>query len=166
MTDQKDGTLAIRLYDLATGDEDARLCRDIPEEQCKEQPKSFLYQILAQTFSKTGDVLSDSKVVLPWLLGAVGAPIFFIGLLVPIRESLALLPQVFVGGVIRGFSVRKYFWVGSSLVEGLCVILMAGIAIIGLRGPAAGWSIIGLLTMFSLARGVASIAAKDTLGSG
>ncbi|MCB1570525.1 MAG: hypothetical protein KDI72_05680, partial [Xanthomonadales bacterium] len=38
------------------------------------------------------------------------------------------------------------------------------LAATGLRGAIAGWSIVGLLSVFSLARGVASIAAKDTLG--
>ncbi len=159
-----DGGLAFRLYDLATGDEDARLCRDIPDEQCREQPQSFLRQVLAQSLSKTGDVLADSKVVLPWLLGAVGAPVFLVGLLVPIRESLALMPQILFGGIIRRFSVRKGFWAASSLVEGLCVILMGVVAAVGLRGSAAGWTIVGLLVVFSLARGIASVAAKDTLG--
>jgi len=162
--DADDGGLAFRLYDLATGDEDARLCRDIPDDQCREQPRSFLRQVSAQALSKTGDVLADSKVVLPWLLGAVGAPVFLVGLLVPIRESLALMPQILIGGVIRRFPVRKGFWAASSLVEGLCVILMGVVAAAGLRGPAAGWTIVGLLVVFSLARGIASIAAKDTLG--
>jgi sugar phosphate permease len=159
-----DGGLAFRLYELATGDEDARLCRDIPDDQCREQPRSFLYQTLAQALGKTGDVLADSKVVLPWLLGAVGAPVFLIGVLVPIRESLALMPQILVGGIIRRFPVRKGFWVAGSAVEGLCVALMGAVAALGLRGAAAGWTIVGLLVVFSLARGVASIAAKDTLG--
>lgn len=158
-----DAGFARRFYALATGDEDARLCRDIPDAQCHEQPKSFLRQVLAQSLSKTGDALADSKVVLPWLLGAVGAPASLVGLLVPIRESLALLPQILVGGVIRRFAVRKGFWTVSSLVEGLCVLLMGVIAAAGLRGAAAGWTIVGLLVAFSLARGVASIAAKDTL---
>ncbi len=156
--------LVFRLYDLATGDEDARLCRDIPDDQCREEPTSFIWQVLAQAFSKTGDVLADSKVVLPWLLGAVGAPAFMVGLLVPIRESLALLPQILVGGVIRRYRVRKKFWAVSSLVEGTCVILMGLVAAWGQRGATAGWTIVGLLLVFSLARGVASIAAKDTLG--
>ena len=154
----------LRLYDLATGDDDARLCRDIPEAQCREQPQNFLCQIVSQTLSKTGDALADPKVVLPWLLGSVGAPGFLIGFLVPIRESLALMPQIFVGGFIRRFPVRKGFWSVSSLIEGLCVILMGVVAAAGLEGRLAGWSIIGLLTVFSLARGIASIAAKDTLG--
>jgi hypothetical protein len=159
-----DAGLAIRLYDLATGDEDARLCRDIPEDQCREQPKNFLYQVLAQTLSKTGDVLADTKVVLPWLMGVVGAPTYLIALLVPIRESLALIPQILVGGVIRRFPVRKGFWSISSLVEGLCIVLMGLAAAMGLGGAVAGWTIVGLLVVFSLARGVASIAAKDILG--
>ncbi|MCB2100181.1 MAG: MFS transporter [Rhodobacterales bacterium] len=159
-----EGGLTFRLYALVTSDEDARLCRDIPEAQCREQPRSFVHQVVAQALSKTGDGLADSKVVLPWLLGAVGAPLFLVGLLVPIRESLALLPQVIVGGVIRRFPRRKGFWVASSLVEGLCVILMGLLPLAGLRGAPAGWTIIALLLAFSLARGVASIAAKDTLG--
>ncbi len=162
--DTDDRSLAFRLYDLATGDDDARLCRDIADGQCREQPRSFLIQVLAQALSKTGDALSDSKVVLPWLLGAVGAPVHLVGMLVPIRESLALMPQILIGGVIRHFPVRKGFWVAGSLVEGLCVILMGVVAAAGLRDAAAGWAIVGLLVVFSLARGVASIAAKDTLG--
>ena len=157
-------SLAFRIYDLATGDEDARLCRDIPDDQCREQPRNFMCHVVAQALSKTGDVLADTKVVLPWLLGTVGAPVFLIGVLVPIRESLALLPQILVGGVIRRFAVRKGFWAVSSLVEGLCVVLMGLVAALGLRGAGAGWTIVGLLVIFSLARGVASIAAKDTLG--
>jgi len=156
--------VSFRIYDLLTGDEDARLCRDIPDDQCREQPKNFLCQVLAQALSKTGDALADTKVVLPWLLGAVGAPGFMVGLLVPIRESLALLPQMLIGGVIRRFPVRKGFWSLSSLVEGLCILAMGLAAAAGLSGVAAGWLILGLLVIFSLARGVASIAAKDTLG--
>lgn len=98
-----DAPLAFRIYDLATGDEDARLCRDIPEDQCREQPRAFVHQVVAHGLSKTGDVLADPKVVLPWLLGLIGAPVFLTGLLVPVRESLALLPQILVGGVIRRF---------------------------------------------------------------
>lgn len=156
--------LPTRLFELATGEDDARFCRDIPDSQCREEPRSFAYQVLAQVLSKVGDVLADSKVVLPWLLGAVGAPAFLVGFLVPIRESLALLPQILIGGVIRRFPIRKGFWVLSSVIEGLCIIAMGLVALSGLRGPQAGWMIIALLTVFSLARGVASIAAKDTLG--
>lgn len=163
-TTDNDGGLLFRLYDMATGDDEARLCRDIPDSQCQEQPKNFFCHIAAQALSKTGDVLADGKVVLPWVLGAVGAPVFLVGFLVPIRESLALLPQILIGGFIRKFPVRKGFWAVSSLVEGMCVVLMGAVAMAGMRGASAGWTIVGLLVVFSLARGVASIAGKDTLG--
>ena len=29
------------LYDQATGDEDARVCKEIPDEACVEQPRNF-----------------------------------------------------------------------------------------------------------------------------
>ncbi|HAE03421.1 MAG TPA: MFS transporter, partial [Rhodospirillaceae bacterium] len=82
----------------------------------------------------------------------------------PIRESLALLPQILVGGVLRRFAIRKHFWTISSLVEGVCIAGMAFVGLSGLQGHAAGWAIVALLVLFSLARGVASIAAKDVLG--
>ncbi len=161
---RKNRDVTLRLYDMVTGDDDARLCRDIPEDQCREQPRNFLWQVAAQSFSKVGDALVDTKTVLPWLLGLVGAPPFFYGLLVPIRESVALLPQILVGSAIRRWPVRKGFWVVSSVMQGTCVILMGVVAVSGAGGVAAGLGIVALLVLFSLARGVASIAAKDTLG--
>lgn len=159
-----DRTLTDSLYELATGADEARVCKDIPESQCNDQPVNFVLQVVSQAFSKTGDALADAKVVLPWLIGAVGAPVFLIGFLVPVRESLALLPQILVGGVLRRFAVRKYFWAIASIVEGLCILGMALVGLSGMDGAAAGWTIFALLVAFSLARGVASIAAKDTLG--
>jgi hypothetical protein len=159
-----DTPFVTRLYTLATGEDGARFCKDIPDSQCNDQPINFLLQIVSQALSKTGDALADAKVVLPWLIGAVGAPVYLIGFLVPIRESLALLPQILVGGVLRRFSIRKHFWSISSLVEGVCIAGMALVGLSGLQGHAAGWAIVALLVLFSLARGVASIAAKDVLG--
>ncbi len=164
MTQGSIDRLAMQASVLALGEDDARLCRDIPDAQCNDQPINFVWHVVANTLSKTGDALADAKVVLPWLMGFVGAPVFLIGFLVPIRESLALLPQMAVGGWIRGFAVRKHFWVASSVVEGLCVLAMAGVAVGGFDGTTAGWLIVGLLVIFSTARGVASIASKDTLG--
>jgi MFS family permease len=153
-----------RLFHAAVGEEDGRLCKDISEAACHDQPRSFVIQTAAMGLSKIGDGLADSKVVLPWLLGALGAPAFFVGLLVPIRESLSLLPQLLVGGLIRSFPRRKHFWAFASAVEGLCILAMAMAGMAGLEGFSAGVAVIALLAVFSLARGVASVAAKDVLG--
>jgi len=151
------------LYDLLTGDEDARVCRDIPEVACREQPRNFFIHIGSLVASKTGDRLSSSKLVLSWLFTGLGAPAFMLGLLVPIRESLSLIPQLLVAGAIRRVGVRKWLWVAGSVVQGVAVVAMA-VVTLSLRGAPAGWSILGLLVVFSLARGVCSVAAKDVLG--
>ena len=156
-------SLTLDLYDLLTGDEDARVCREIPEVACREQPRNFFIHIGSLVASKTGDRLASPKLVLSWLFTTLGAPTFMLGLLVPIRESLSLIPQLFVAGAIRNVAVRKWFWVAGSIVQGLAVVAMAVVALL-LRGAAAGWSILALLVVFSLARGVCSVAAKDVLG--
>lgn len=157
-------TLLEAMFGLVSDVEDDRLCRDIPASQCQVEPRNLGRVLGAHIGSKIGDALADPKVVMPWLMGAVGAPAFLTAMIVPIRESLALLPQVIVGGVIRKFARRKYFWACAAFIQGLAVIAMAGAAYAGLEGHAAGWVILALVTLFSLARGVASIAWKDTLG--
>ena len=155
--------LAGSLYDLVTGDEDARVCKDIPDAACNDQPENFFLQLAANVCTKIGDELASAKLVLPWLLSAAGAPAFFIGLLVPVRESLSLLPQLFVAAAIRARSIRKWFWVWGSVAQGLCVMGMAAAAL-SLEGAAAGWTVVGLLVIFSVARGVSSVSAKDVMG--
>jgi len=155
--------IARNLYDLLTGDEDARVCREIPENACREQPRNFFIHVGSLIASKTGDRLASPKLVLSWLLTNLGAPAFMLGLLVPVRESLSLIPQLFVAGYIRRVGVRKWFWVAGSIVQGISVAAMALVAL-ALTGVAAGWGILGLLVLFSLARGVCSVAEKDVLG--
>ncbi|WP_019601072.1 MFS transporter [Teredinibacter turnerae] len=151
------------LYAALANEEDARACTDIPDTACAEVPGNFFKLLLSQWLSKTGDALASTKLVLPWLLASLGAPAFFAGLLVPIRESGSLLPQLFIGGWVRSYRIRKTFFVLGSLVQGVIVLAMALVALT-LHGATAGWSIVGLLVLFSLARGLCSVASKDVLG--
>lgn len=108
-----------RLYERLTGDEDSRMCKDIPDEACQEQPRNFFLHLMASLGNKLADELASARLVLPWLLGAIGAPVWMVGLLVPIREAGALLPQVFVAGFIRGRPERKGVWVAGALLQAL-----------------------------------------------
>jgi len=152
-----------RLYDLITGDEDARICRDIPAEACREIPANFFIQIVSSAATRIADELASAKLVLPWLLTVLAAPPFLAGFLVPIRESGSLLPQLIVAGYMRRYPRRKWFWVLGSLGQGIAAILMAVVAMT-MVGVQAGWLIVVLLVVFSLSRGVCSVAAKDVLG--
>ena len=86
-----------------------------------------------------------------------------IGLLVPIRESGSLLPQLAIAGFIRRLEVRKWVWVIGSLVQSLAVLGLVFTSV-SLTGATAGYAIIGCLLVFSLARGFCSVASKDVLG--
>jgi len=153
-----------KIYQLVTdGDENGVVCKDISEQACEAVPKNFGKQVLALVATKTGDQLSKPGLILTWLLTALGAPAATIGLLVPVREAGSLLPQMIVGGVIRRYPIRKHFWVVGSVLQGIAVL---GIAITAwkLKGAGAGWTVLGLLALFSVARGVCSIVSKDLLG--
>ena len=152
-----------RLYENLVDEEDARVCTDISEDACRYVPVNFFLIILANTLTKLADELSNPKTVLAWLLSFVQAPVYLIGLLVPIRESGSMLPQLLIAAFVRRLAVRKWVWVAGSLVQ--CgAIIGIGIAAYSLEGSVAGWAIIGLLIVFSLARGLCSVSHKDVLG--
>ncbi|WP_439889129.1 MFS transporter [Pseudomonas sp. MBLB4123] len=155
--------LSDEIYTKLVNEEDARVCTDIREEACRAVPGNFLLLILSHFFSKLGDALANPKVVLPWVMETLQAPLYLIGFLVPIRESGSLIPQLLIASYIRAVPVRKWVWVIGSLVQALAIGAI-GLVAWSLEGAAAGWAIIGLLVLFSLARGLSSVAAKDVLG--
>lgn len=152
-----------RLYEWLTGDEDSRMCKDIPDEACDEQPRSFFLHLVASLGNKLADELSSARLVLPWLLGVIGAPLWMVGLLVPIRESGALLPQLFVAGFIRLKPQRKWVWVAGGLLQAAAAAVLALLALLGAGGVGGGLVLVALVAL-SLARGLSSIATKDVLG--
>ncbi|TDT15117.1 hypothetical protein BDK89_0678 [Ilumatobacter fluminis] len=152
-----------RATELVFGEGADRVCKDIPEAACHEQPRNLGVHLASLSATKTGDGLLDPKLVLAWLLGALSAPAAAIGAIVPVREAMALLPQLFIAGSIRELPRRKWVWAGASLAQGLVVLAIALVAFT-LDGAAAGWSIVGLVVLFGVARSAASVSYKDVLG--
>jgi hypothetical protein len=151
-----------RVYDFISGDEDGRVCDAIPDRACEQVPRNFALNSLDGAVTRLGDQLGSPELVLPWLLDALGAPAFLSGLLVPVRNSLALLPQLTIAGRIRAFEKRKWFWFAGGAGFGLAFLLMVP-ATLALPGVWAGGAIVLLLALGSLARGVSSVAFKDVL---
>lgn len=152
-----------QLYEWLTGDDDSRMCDDIPDGACQEQPRNFFLHLLASLGNKLADELSSARLVLPWLLGIIGAPVWMVGLLVPIREAGALLPQLFVAGFIRLKPQRKWVWVAGATVQAIAAAVLALLALMG-SGAMGGALVLAALILLSLARGLSSIATKDVLG--
>lgn len=155
-------TVSEQIYRLAI-DDIGRSCRDIPESACAHQPKNFTRHVTSLSLTKAADGLIDPKLVLSWLLTHLGATSTLIGLLVPIREAGALLPQLFTAGALRQLPQRKWAWAGGAIVQGLMAL---AIVLIALFGPedSAPLLILVALTVLALARSVCSVCYKDVLG--
>ena len=150
-------------YGALAAEDDGRVCRDIPDSACRAQPENFIRHAGALGLSKAADGLVDPKLVLSWLMTHIGAPASLVGLLVPIREAGALLPQLFIAARIRSMARRKWAWVAAAAGQGVgaAIILLAALL---LDGAAAGAGILIGLAVLALARSVASVAYKDVLG--
>jgi len=157
------GTFADDLYAKLVNEEDARVCTDISDQACRETPGSFLLILISNALTKLGDALASPKTLLPWMATSIGVPAWVIGLLVPLRESGSLLPQLLIGGLVRGLERRKWVWVAGSVVQGIAVACLA-LTALTLTGRSAGYAVLACVTAFSLARGFCSVASKDVLG--
>lgn len=149
--------------ELVFGEGADRVCQDIPESACNEQPRNLTTHLMSLTGTKTGDGLLDPKLVLTWLMAALGAPAAAIGAIVPAREAFALLPQLLIAEPIRRLPRRKWVWAAASMAQGVVVFAIA-LAALTLDGSAAGWTIVGLIVLFGIARSAASVSYKDVLG--
>lgn len=149
-----------RLFDEKPGE---RACDDLTDQACEATPRNFFAEIGALTLTKLGDAIASPKTVLAWMLATVGAPVAIIGWLVPVRESLSMLPQIVLAGWVQRFAVRKWIWVGGGIAQAFALMGMATAAWT-LTGLAAGVVVLGCLIVFSLARAFCSISIKDVQG--
>ncbi len=142
-----------------------RLYRALTAEADRNDPvaaRRFAVHLVSLCASKIADGLIDPKLVLAWILGALGAPGYLVGALVPVREAGALLPQLALAQRIQASRRRKLYWAVGSAVQGLAALGIAAAAIL-LEGAAAGWAILGLLAILATARAACSASYKDVL---
>ena len=151
------------VFEMLTSGDEGRVCKDIPDSACKEEAGNFFTHVTSLSTSKISDGLIDPKLVLSWLLTTIGTPTWLIGLLVPVREAGALLPQLFTAAALRELPQRKWAWAAGSAVQGLAAASM-GLAAFFLDGAAAGYVILIALAVLALARSVCSVTYKDVLG--
>ncbi|HCY55305.1 MAG TPA: MFS transporter, partial [Oceanicaulis sp.] len=62
------------VYALLHDEDEGRMCADIPDKACAHQPRNFVLSALVLSLTKTGDRLMDPKIVLAWMVTALGAP--------------------------------------------------------------------------------------------
>lgn len=131
--------------------------------QRERDPSAARSIVLAKVFTGLADLLVSAKTTLTWLLLSIGAPPLMVGLLVPIRESGSMLPQVLLAPWIKRIEPRKRAGVAGALGQALACMGMA-LAALWLPTTAAGVAILVGLAVLSVARSWSSIANKDVLG--
>ena len=137
-----------------------RICKDITEEACEHVAKNYFLILLSNVAIKLGDTLSNPKTVLTWLMSYVSAPVYIISLIVPIRESGSMVPQIALAKYVSKLAIRKWIWVIGALFQSLAI---ASIGVIALyfEGATAGWLIICAVIIFSISRSLSSLSSKD-----
>jgi hypothetical protein len=113
--------------------------------------------------NKLSDVLLSAKTTLPVLLTSAGAPGWMSQLLVPIRESGALLPQMAYAYVLRNHTRRDRAWQLSMFVQFIGGITMVACGL-SLEGTSAGVGVLFGLVCMSLSRALSSLTMKDIQG--
>jgi hypothetical protein len=142
------------LYASALGEDSSDVSRG--------EARNGAVHVASLSLTKTADGLIDPKLVLAWLMGAVGAPAAFVGLLVPIREAGALLPQLALARPVAATRFRKRIWSLGSALQGLAALAIAAAAILT-EGVLAGGLIVAALAVLALSRSLCSISYKDAL---
>lgn len=136
---------------------------ELPDHVRRHLPGNGLRLVLAHTLQSSGDQTVNASTVLPWLFAALGVPSALVGMLVPIRESLSMLPQALLTPLVLRVRRRKWVFVAGAIVQAAMVAVMAGTAALG-EGLAAGVVIITALAVFALGRCLCSISSKDVQG--
>ena len=148
------------LYDKLVSPADTS---DMPDDVARDVPANGMKFIAANGLQNAGDQVINPKTVLPWLLTAQGAPDLAIALLVPIRESLSMLPQAALTPWVKRRAHRKSVWILGSITQGVMALIMALSAAV-FDGMAAAVAILAALAIFALGRSLCSIGSKDVQG--
>lgn len=140
----------------------ARLTGDDADDLRPDEARNGIIHVAALTLTKTADALIDPKLVLSWLMSALGAPGAMIGALVPLREAGALLPQLALARMVEASPQRKRIWAAAAALQGMAALGIA-LAALMLDGAVAGAAILACLALLATARAGASVSYKDAL---
>jgi hypothetical protein len=133
-----------------------------PDDVRPGEARNGLIHVVSLTLTKTADALIDPKLVLSWLLTALGTPGAMIGALVPVREAGALLPQLALARRVEASPRRRRFWAAGSAAQGIAALGIAAAAL-AFTGALAGGAIVACLAVLAVARSASSVSYKDAL---
>lgn len=119
--------------------------------------------VVSNALVNVGDQFVAAKTVLPWVFTSAGVPAFFLGLLVPIRESGSMLPQAALTPWITSKSKRAPLWIAGAFGQAAAALAI-GLSALFLRGWPLGIAVAVFLAVLAFFRAICSITSKDIQG--
>jgi len=143
---------------------EAKVQKAQPKDSADGQTARTVAVMIGSTFlTKTADTLASPKIVLTALLQTMGASSLAVAALVPLRESGALLPQIWLAGLVARYHRLGPLYSVGAVLQGLAAVGMLFSAW-QLEGQRAAWVIVACLGVLSIARALCSLSFKGVLG--
>ncbi len=119
--------------------------------------------VISTFFTKLGDLLLNPKVTLVALVQQLGGNSLAVSMIVPIRESMSMIPQVALAPLLNKHSRYLLMYRVGAILQAVSVLAIALVALL-VDGALAVWGILALLLSFSVARCLCSLTSKAILG--
>ncbi|MEM6295384.1 MAG: MFS transporter [Myxococcota bacterium] len=129
------------------------------------QGRAGAWLVAAKVLTQLGDLLCSAKTTLPWLVLSAGGSPAVVALIVPVRESGSMLPQLALAPWVQRIEPRTQAATGAALGQAALCITIAGAAIM-LHPAWAGPAVLLGVGLLALVRALASLANKDVLARG
>ena len=158
--------LAGSLYDLVTGDEDARVCKDIPDAACNDQPENFfLYAGIREQPGATeggGNAGREALASLSILVSDAPFRRFVITRALLVAAGIASTVSSGFWGRMADRSSRDVLRLAAT-VAGLLSLVVAGWAMAGSPGLPSGVVVVGAFFIIGIAHAGIRIGRKTYL---
>lgn len=152
-----------KLLNRLVGEPVSAEASDLTHAARAQEPRSALIHMIALSASKSADGLFDPKLILAALMGSLGASTGLVGLLVPVREAGALLPQLLLASPVDKAERTKIFWIAGAVGQAISALAVAALAVFT-SGQLAGLAILAAVGLLALARSACSVSYKTVLG--
>ncbi|HCF78113.1 MAG TPA: hypothetical protein DER52_00335, partial [Glaciecola sp.] len=124
-------------------------------------PSQFTRLLSISTLTQLADEIVSAKIVLPWILLSLNAPLWMLALIVPIKESGALLPQWSVQKILAAKFSTATIWRTGMVMQGAALFAITAGMWWLVAASFAAYLVLLAVVVLSLGRALCSFTIKD-----
>ena len=121
----------------------------------------FTRLLSISTLTQLADEIVSAKIVLPWILLSLNAPLWMLALIVPIKESGALLPQWSVQKILAATYSTATIWRTGMFMQGGALLAIVVVMWWLMPTSFAAYAVLLAVVVLSLGRALCSFTIKD-----